>query len=590
MVHPRDREALEHAVVRGSEQLKQGKIDHAQAAFREALAIEPDNPRVLALLGLSYFRAHAFNEARAIYEQLVERAPTDASHRLNLGLVYLKLSDADRAISALETSRALDPSQGRAVSYLGLAYARAGRYAEAYRAFLLAGQNALATEIEINLTPSERERIHHQIGRTPQGPLPDIAVPRTPTPRVVSRTPPAGVPRLAAEPDGMRTPTPNLLPRTKPPVAPPGKSRPPSHPGHAEAQAAVPVAVEPARAPSAAPLAAADPSGAGDVPAVARTVTPGGTGRITDSIQFVIPRAEPAAPLQPGEGPSMISRAVATATPSATAGTRTRSGGVPPRPLSELATDDLVRPDDGDEVFEIGPSGALIIRVTERVLTRLDGVHITGGDLGYELATRRSRGHNTDDAFDYGGSQLHAVTGRGYLIAVPGKHAFSAVSLDDDILYVREDLVFAFAASLRWENGNVPGLRGKLPVVQFRGDGAVALRLARPLVRVKLPAQGMVFVDADRLAGWIGRVIPRAVVPPPGGPLGAMCIECTGEGIVLVEPAPGDPGDNAALAARTAPRPRPAGAMAAPSADRAVRPERGGEPPSADPMGRLDEL
>ncbi|HEX7840536.1 MAG TPA: tetratricopeptide repeat protein, partial [Kofleriaceae bacterium] len=164
-------------MVRGSELLKQSKIDHAQAAFREALAIEPDNPRVLALLALSYFRAGAFNEARAIYEQLVDRAPTDASHRLNLGLVYLKLSDADRAISALETSRALDPSQGRAVSYLGLAYARAGRYAEAYRAFLLAGQNALATEIETNLTASERERIHHQIGRTPQGPLPDIAVP-----------------------------------------------------------------------------------------------------------------------------------------------------------------------------------------------------------------------------------------------------------------------------------------------------------------------------------------------------------------------------------------------------------------------------
>ncbi|HEY0986110.1 MAG TPA: hypothetical protein VGD80_03625, partial [Kofleriaceae bacterium] len=40
------------------------------------------------------------------------------------------------------------------------------------------------------------------------------------------------------------------------------------------------------------------------------------------------------------------------------------------------------------------------------------------------------------------------------------------------------------------------------------------------------------------LAGWIGRVIPRAVVPPPGGPLGAMCVECTGEGVVLVEDTP----------------------------------------------------
>jgi len=89
---------------------------------------------------------------------------------------------------------------------------------------------------------------------------------------------------------------------------------------------------------------------------------------------------------------------------------------------------------------------------------------------------------------------------------------------------------------LRWENGNVPGLRGRLPVVQFRGDGAVALRTARPLVRVKLPPSGIVFVDANRLAGWIGRVIPRAVVPPHGGPMGDVCVECTGEGVVLVDP------------------------------------------------------
>src|SRR5689334_14881954 len=165
---------------------------------------------------------------------------------------------------------------------------------------------------------------------------------------------------------------------------------------------------------------------------------------------------------------------------------------------------------------------------------------------------RRSRGHNTYEAFDYRDAPLHAVSGRGYLIAVPGKHAFSAVTHDDDILYLREDLVFAFESSLRWENGNVPGLRGRLPVVQFRGDGALALRLERPLVRVKLPQQGVVFVDAERLAGWIGRVIPRAVVPPTGGPMGTMCVECTGEGVVLVEPAP--PAAAAPEAARPEPR------------------------------------
>ena len=55
-----DREAVEQAVARGSELLKQGKLDDAQKAFRAALMIDSENPRVLALLGLTYFRAGKF--------------------------------------------------------------------------------------------------------------------------------------------------------------------------------------------------------------------------------------------------------------------------------------------------------------------------------------------------------------------------------------------------------------------------------------------------------------------------------------------------------------------------------------------------
>jgi len=593
-----NREALEQAVVRGSELLKQGKLDLAKGSFLAALELEPENARVLALLGLSHFRANAFAEARVIYEQLVERAPTDASHRLNLGLVYLKLNDADRAIGALEASRALDPSQGRAVSYLGLAYARAGRYGEAYRAFLIAGQIDLAIEIEANLTTAERDRIHAQLGRSPQGPLPAVhaaqagyIVPSGAPAANASPTPaPADAPHTSA-PARAATPAPAALPRTKPPGAPPGKPRSPSQ-EHVAVRAPEPSReITILREPDEAARPEAPPAATGATPAPAAAPAP---VRITDSMQFVLPRAEPAAPHPEVDGPSRISHAVAVATPSAITGTRTKAGGVPPRPLSELATDDLVRPDEGDDAFEIGANGALIIRVTERVMTRLDGVHITGGDLSYELAMRRSRGHNTEEAFDYGGSQVHAVIGHGYLIAVPGKYSFRAISLDDDILYLREDLVFAFETSLRWENGNVPGLRGKLPIVQFRGDGSLALRVLRPLVRVKLPAQGVVFIDAERIAGWIGRVIPRAVVPPAGGPLGTMCVECSGEGIVLVEPAPPAP-DGELAAPRSAPRP-PRGfaeteaAVVAPIKRDGRAPDAGAPDPAADPLGRLDEL
>lgn len=595
MVTPaRDREAIEQAVATGSEQLKQGRLDLAQVSFREALTHDPENPRVLALLGLTYFRGQQFDEARPIYEQLVERAPTDASHRLNLGLVYLKVNEHDRAITALEASRALDPSQGRAVNYLGLAYARAGRYAEAYRSFLIAGQNELASEIEANLTTAERDGIHAQLGRTPQGPIPTAS----PAP-AVART-------VTPQPAVARTPTPE--PRAKPPSAPP-KAKP-----VADSQLSHPEIVIEKLAPDAKPAQNMVPvrSGASIVGPPPGTPQPPSRDAVSmsESMQFVLPKESAPTPVS---GHSMISQQIAAVQPSSS-GTnvpKTPSGGTPPRPLTELATDELLRPDDGNDPFEVSASGALIIRVTDKVLTRLDGVHITGGDLQYDIAMRRSRGHQTEERFDFGGTPLHTVSGHGYLVAVPGKRVFSAVRLDDDILYLREDLVFAFETTLRWESGNVPGMRGKLPVVQFRGDGAVAVRLTRPLVRIKLPPSGVVFIDADRLAGWIGRVIPRAVVPPVGGPMGTMCVECTGEGIVMVEPRGDEPEPGVVveavaktptqplpLVARTPTKPPPPKAEPAPEPEEVMdagaepKPETPGESTEAaiDALDRLDEI
>ncbi len=524
-----DREAVDEAVARGSELLKQGKLDDAQKAFRSALMLDNENQRVLALLGLTHFRAGQFIKARPIYEELVERAPTDASHRLNLGLVYLKLGESDKAIGSLESSRALDPSQGRAISYLGLAYARAGRYAEAYRSFLLAGQNDLATEIEVNLTAAERDGIHSQLqlhrgaeGRKTPPPPPASA-------RGESRAEiPLSMPAIVID----RPPSDDIE------LAQQRASDVPDPPANDVSNLSMPeIVVDRASHDDATDKAFNDLARGERSAAVTEIAAP----QSTDSLQFVLPERE-AIP-EPAAGQSMISRAVEVAGPAAataTTGTRVSAGATAAVALSQLATDQLVRPEDGKEPFEVAASGALVIRVDERVLTRLDGVYVTGGELEYEPATRRSRGSQTEEKFDYGGTRLHIVSGKGYLIAVAptaGAGSFTAVTLDDDVLYLREDLVFAFEATLRWENGHVPGLRGKLPVVQFRGDGAVAMRTRLPLVRVKLPAQGVIYVDASRLAGWIGRVIPRSVVPPSSGPMGEVCVECTGEGVVLIDPA-----------------------------------------------------
>ena len=486
-----DREEFEKAVVQGNEQMRLAQPGMAALHFQRALDLDAGNGRILAMLGLAHFRAGQFAEARPVYQALINRAPQDASHRLNLGLVNLKLGDADAAIAALESSRAIDPSSGRAVSFLGLAYARAGRFLEAYRGFLLAGQHDLAAEIEQNLTPEQRATIARELPRRGGAGL------------------------------------------TEPP----------------------PLAVTPAKNESddASVDAAFDAMDADDVGATVDNdalpvVKP--EPSISDSGQFVSPLRNASRTAVPevstaNASATAISRAVAQAAPALGA-VRTE---LPPQAgvvtaaaleeptgiiaLSVYATTDLVRPDETSYAFTVAPGGQLVARIEQRLWSRNDGVVMIGGALAFEPATRRIRGQQTTEPFAPLGREVMVVTGQGYFVVDPGDGYFTAVALDDDILYLREDLVYAFEGTLRWGNGNVPGMRGQFAVVQFRGDGAVALH-GRPLMRIKLSASAPCTVPVAMLAGWIGRVVPRAVNVADGRPV--TMVECSGEGVILLEP------------------------------------------------------
>jgi uncharacterized protein (AIM24 family) len=228
---------------------------------------------------------------------------------------------------------------------------------------------------------------------------------------------------------------------------------------------------------------------------------------------------------------------------AAAAATRVGHGQVAPLALTELATARLIRPEDGDAPFEIGAGGVLIVRVSERVLSRTEEVMVSCGDLAFEAATRRVRGQATSEVFGHDGSDVFIVSGKGYLVAAPAGQVFTAVALDEDILYLRESLVYAFEEQLRWENGHVPGSNAQMHVVQFRGSGCVVVRSKRPLLSLKLLTDRVVYIEASVLAGWIGRVVPRLVSPASGSRSSATFVECSGEGVVLIEdlgaPVPG---------------------------------------------------
>lgn len=462
-------EEFERRLVTGGELLRQGRTADARQAFAAALELKPDDAKALGLLGLVCFRMGDFKGALPVYQKLVSIHRNDASHWLNLGLVHLKLNDAASAIVELERSRELDPSQSRAVSYLGLAYARCGKYAQAYLAFLQAGDGELAREMEQYLSQEERARLQ-------------AAVPQATQPALST--------------------------------------------GHSAARSRADTA--PVARPPATPRAATV-SGAQQRPATRPRRNTGAPSARVESRQ---------------EGAGVISRAVEQALPSTAAAAgaaRVAVGHVPPTPLSEFVTSRLIRPQDGDHTFETSAGGVLVVRVRGRIYTRTEGVSATGGELTYEIASRHVRGSSTGEGFSGKGGRMFVVHGAGHMVAAPLGEHFSVVALDDDILYLREELVFAFEDQLRWENGHVPGSQATLRMVQFRGRGEVAFRSKRPLLAIKLAPERVLYIDAHALAGWIGRVVPRAVSPAAGSEVAGMHVECTGEGVVLVQEAEGTP-------------------------------------------------
>jgi len=570
-------ERFDHHLTAAGDLLKQDKVEEAKSELAAALALKGDDIKALGLFGLACFRLSAFDEALPVYKKLVELKPNDASYRLNLGLVHLKLGNAAQSIRELVKSRDLDPSQQRTVAYLGLAYARLGDFARAYEAFMRAGQEQLASEMEQHLSEDEKELILARLGGNAE-PEPEMGVASDAYEVLVRSGEPEqdGAAAFAeAQARAALAEKRRAAGVTAPPVQEPRALRapeptPPSpaleddaedewaaerdsgqkHAGEtADDTGTERVATdeelaidrirtddhEPVEEIGDAEIESIEERRSGQIPTVAAEAapepapaaapSPAGIGSLTD-----------ARPVALDEG--LVTQAVAMALPSAAAegaGTRVGIGQIAPLPLTSLATARLIRPEDGDAPFEIGAGGVLIVRVNERVLSRTEEVMVSCGDLAFEPATRRVRGAATDEIFGEEDKSLFIVTGRGYLVAAAGGQVFTAVALDDDILYLRETLVFAFEDHLRWENGNVPGSSGQMHVVQFRGTGCVVVRSRRPLLSLKLGADRVVYVEASVLSGWIGRVVPRLVTPAAGGKSSAPFVECAGEGVVLIE-------------------------------------------------------
>lgn len=130
----------------------------AEADFRAALALEPDNPQVLNYLGYSLVeRGEKLDEALAMIEKAVAIMPENGAIVDSLGWVLFQLGDYDEAVELLERAATLEPVDPVINDHLGDAYWAVGRSIEARFQW----QRALSFDPE----EAEAQRIRDKLDR-----------------------------------------------------------------------------------------------------------------------------------------------------------------------------------------------------------------------------------------------------------------------------------------------------------------------------------------------------------------------------------------------------------------------------------------
>ncbi len=127
--HPGD---WRYYYVRGIAYERNKQWEKAEADFKRALELNPDQPQVLNYLGYSWVdQGVNLHEALEMIERAVAAAPNDGYIIDSLGWAFYQLGRYDDAVEQLEQAVRIRPSDAEINDHLGDAYWRAGRRLEA---------------------------------------------------------------------------------------------------------------------------------------------------------------------------------------------------------------------------------------------------------------------------------------------------------------------------------------------------------------------------------------------------------------------------------------------------------------------------
>jgi uncharacterized protein (AIM24 family) len=138
---------------RGREAFQEGRYAEARRELENAQKLRPEDPDVLNLLGLVYFKTNAFPEAEVIYRRLARENANVFILHSNLGLILFKQGKLDEAEHYLLRAVELRPNYAKSHLYLGLLYRQRKKLGLAMDHLRFAGADKLMREVEMELRP-----------------------------------------------------------------------------------------------------------------------------------------------------------------------------------------------------------------------------------------------------------------------------------------------------------------------------------------------------------------------------------------------------------------------------------------------------
>lgn len=573
---------------RGSELLQDNRAHEAKEELERALHLQPHDTKGQDLLAVVYFRLGLYPRAISIYEQLRRTSPRDPALLLNLALCYLKTGQPSLARRDLEQLLALNPSHARAWGYLGLACERLGDLREAQHAFDQGGHAQMArrmAERRSSMTPPAdvaaesvpsrevREVVAAAYEELDAGELSFALADPISSGQESSQNANAdswrpvelGTPNARDIPSSQRnnggessssgegsesTKKPDTkdgpprargaaMPQVRQPASPVRRPTlivgvPPAHdPAEIEALSRLPSPRPPSFAMDENGLPGFRGRPVVRVPGVrhaesaheSATIAPDGMRDLPPSKQTLPPPAAVAVPPPSAQ----VIEALEAPVPSA-----------PPPAASKLTRDSIVAfPTQGSVV--IHASGVALVKATQGTgfSARLEAVRASSTGLTMKMLERQTKGKSTGESFGGVGSPIVQVSGDGQLVLAPrAGRKISSFSLEDDMCFVREEVLLGFDGELGFENGRLATGDGEfVPIVQLRGRGPVLLEAIGEILTLEVQASRGIAVRREAILGWFGRLVPRAL-PTSEAPCGQRgLVSFAGEGRVLVASA-----------------------------------------------------